>query len=489
MTSPLQGHSPVPPPGCPAHQPAADGPPAEPAASGLPVLYGEAFAADPDATYRRLREQGPAHEVEIAPGVEAVLVTGYDAALEVLRSPYFSKDARRWTAVAEGKVPADNQVVPLMGWRPSLWFADGDRHLRLRTPVDDALDRVNPHQLRASVQRSASELIERFAADGHADLVAQYAGPIPTLVFAQLFGCSGDLSHRMAAACLRMIDAEPTTAQQGGMDLAQCLGELIGRKRGAPGADVTSWMMAHPAGLTDEEMVHQLVVLIGAGTVPQSAWISTATMMLLSDDRFATHLTGGSLTVADALNEVLWLHSPLSNFSFVYAVQDYVLKDRRTGAQTRIPSGVPVLISHAAANTDPALATDRGLRAANTSHLAWGAGPHACPASDIAGIIADVAIETLLDRLPDMYLAADADALTWRPGPFHRTLTALPVRFTPSATTPPPPATNDGALPWKPSPAPSSTPPAPTSTARPPASVPEARPRRWSFLGRSRRGR
>ncbi|MGP3950931.1 cytochrome P450 [Streptomyces sp. 7N604] len=477
MTPPPSGLSPVPPPGCPAHKPAS------PPASGLPTLYGPQFAADPDTTYNWLRAQGPVHWVEIAPGVQAILVTRYAAALEVLRSPYFSKDARRWAALAQGRVPADNQVVPMMGWRPSLWFADGERHLRLRASVDDALGRVNPHRLRAYVQRSAAHLIDQFAPYGTADLVSQYADPIPALVFAQLFGCPDHLTARMAAACGQMIDAEPAIAQQGGQDLAHCLGELIATKRQTPGADVTSWLLHHPAELSDEEMIHQLVVLIGAGTVPQAAWISTATMMLLADDRFASDLTGGSLTVADALNEVLWLHSPLSNFSFVYAIQDYALRDPRTGAEVRIPPGVPVLISHAAANTDPTLTASQKQRAGNTSHLAFGAGPHACPAQDTAGIIADVAIETLLDRLPDMELAKAASELTWRPGPFHRALTALPVRFAATSAPPAePPAATAGGSTWNSRPGPSSTRPAPTSTARQPASAPKARRRRWSSL-------
>ncbi|WP_329205233.1 cytochrome P450 [Streptomyces sp. NBC_00683] len=476
----------TPPPGCPAHQAV----PGQDPASGLPVLYGAEFAADPHATYERLRKEGVAHPVELAPGVEAVLITGYETALEVLRSPYFSKDARRWTALAEGKVPADNQVVPMMGWRPSLWFADGERHLRLRASVDDALGRVNPHQLRAYVQRSAGQLIDRFEHEGRADLVSQYADPIPALVFAQLFGCPDELTSRMAAACVRMMDAEPAVAQAGGGELAMCLGELIAMKRASPGADVTTWLLDHPSALSDEEMIHQLVVLIGAGTVPQSAWIATGTMMLLADDRFASDLTGGSLTVADALNEVLWLHSPLSNFSFVYAVHDHTLRDRSTGAETAIRAGVPVLISHAAANTDPVLDIGAGQRAANTSHLAFGAGPHACPARDTAGVIAEVAVEMLLDRLPDMVLEVDSAELTWRPGPFHRSLTALPVRFDAvRATSTQPPVAAVGEPTWNPEPAPSSIPPAQTSTRKPPVSEPRGLRRWWNSLVGSRPGR
>lgn len=501
MTSP--SFVPVPPQGCPAHQ-AAPLP-----ASEMRKLYGDHFAVDPNATYDWLRSHGgPVQPVELAPGVDALLVVGYHAALEVLRSPYFSKDARRWKALYDGRVPPDSPVLPIMGYRHSLWFADGQEHMRLRAPVDYALGGINPHTLRTFVQRSAGQLIDQFAPHGTADLVAQYAAPIPLMVLAQLFGCPDHLRDRISAAFLAMVNAvEPAAAQQGLQDLVRALTELIAIKRQSPGDDVITRLLQYSGSVSQEELIDQLVVITGAGQVPGTAWISTATMMLLSDERFARGLTGGSLTVSDALNEVLWLHAPHSNYSFVYAIQDYTLRDPNTGHESRIPAGVPVVISHAGANLDPAMPTNQEQRAANTAHLAFSAGPHACPAQDASRIIAEVAVDVLLDRLPDMRLALPAEDLTWRPGPFIRGLTALPVEFSvlsatqssPAAQTPP--ATNHafaGASSWHQGPAQAQA-QAPAQQpaqayqawpAAPAAQLPAEPPRRgWSFLGGSKRGR
>lgn len=484
MTSYPPAHAAVPPPGCPAHQPT------EPA--GLPALYGPRYAAEPEATHQFLNQQGPASWVELARGVQAIVVTDYACALDVLRSPYFSKDARRWEALHQGLVPSDNEVLPMMAWRPSLLFADADRHLRLREAVDDSLARVDAHRLRGFVQRSAMHLIQRVASLGGADLVSEYAERLPVLVFTQLFGCPDEWVEDMAAACAQMIDAEPTAAQAGGARLAGLLGQLIAAKHERPGADLTSWMLEHPVGLSDEEMVHQLVVLIGAGTVPMSAWISSTLMVMLTDDRFAGDLSGGSQTIGDALNDVLWSKSPMSNFCFHYATTEYRIRDRH-GRQFDIPPGVPVLISLAAANAQ--LGADgsgaAGRRAANHAHLAFSAGPHVCPAQDLSGVIADVAVETLLDQLPDVQLGVSPAALTWRPGPFHRTLTALPVRF-PASPAPRSAPSPLGAPTWNQQPfasAPSWTPPAVPSTPRPPASAHRARRSGWRSLVASLRGR
>src|SRR5205823_505088 len=162
---------------------------------------------------------------------------------------------------------------------------------------------------------------------------------------------------------------------------------------------------------------------MGAGTEPEQNLIANGLRLLLSDERFAGDLSGGSLPVEDALDEVLWTDPPMANYAATYPVQDIDF------AGVRLPEGEPVVISFAAANTDPALASEH--RASNRAHLAWSAGPHTCPAQGQARLIASVAIERILDGLPDLELAVPVDQLEWRPGPFHRALASLPVRFPP----------------------------------------------------------
>jgi cytochrome P450 len=243
---------------------------------------------------------------------------------------------------------------------------------------------------------------------------------------------------------------------------------------------VTSWLLAHPAQLTDEEMVHQLILLLGAGVEPEQNLIANALRLLLSDDRFAGDLSGGSMPVEDALDEVLWTDPPMANYGTTYPTRTLDF------GGTLLPETEPVLISFAAANTDPAL--DAEQRAGNRAHLAWSAGPHACPAQSHARVIASVGLEKLLDGLPDMELAVPVDDLTWRPGPFHRALTSLPVRFPP---VPVPVQFDDmsGDNSWNDRPAPtSSNPQAATSTPKQTVSAPKDR-RRWSnFLARWWRG-
>ncbi|MEC3975867.1 cytochrome P450 [Amycolatopsis sp. H20-H5] len=471
MTSASTG--PIPPSGCPAHE-------------GRELLYGPEFAADPGAVYTRMRERhGSIAPVELAPGVPANLVFGYAASLEVLREPStFPRDPRRW----QERQQPDNPVLPMMGYRPNCLFTDGAVHARLRSAVTNSLSRVDPHMLRDYVENTARDLIGRFSHRGSADLLGEYATSVSLGVFNHLFGCPPELGERLLNAMRGIFDMDdPAKANA---ELGQSMAELVALKRGSPGADLPSWMAAHPARLTDEELLHQLILMMGAGTEPQQNLIANGVRLLLADDRFAGDLAGGSMPVEEALEEILWTDPPIANYSASYPWNDLDF----LGA--RLPADQPLVIGYAAANTDPALAGSH--RSGNRAHLAWGAGVHTCPAQLPARIIASAAIETLLDALPDLRLAVPAERLVWRQGPFHRALTALPVNFTPvvapTAAAPPaapvPTTTQSGERRWTTPPAlSSSTPPAETSTARESGSA-NAVPRRWwNSLARWWRGR
>ncbi|WP_406725102.1 cytochrome P450 [Streptomyces sp. GD-15H] len=424
----------VPPPGCPAH-----------GGGGLP-LYGPDFTADPAHVYERLRRQGPVAPAEIVPGVDVMLVTGYRAALQVLRATdKYGKDSRRWRALNEGRVPADSLALQAMAPRPNCQRTEGAEHARLRAAVSDALRRVDVLALHEHVESTAGLLIDGFATKGGADLLNDYAKPLSAYLLTALFGCPPEYSDRVVAATTDLFDGvEPEKADN---ELIRCIADMIALKRAQPGEDVISWLVQHPVQLNDEELIHQLIVIMGSGYEQEQNLIANTLRLLLSDERFAGSVGDGRLLIEDALGEVLWTDPPMANYAVHYPYVDTTLE----GIPLR--AGEPVVISFAAANNDPALADSR--RAGNRAHLAWGAGPHRCPAREPAHMIASVAIECVLDRLPDLSLAIPADQLTWRPGPFSRGLVALPVTFPPvaratpaSAAMPVPaaPAPRDGGI-------------------------------------------
>uniref|UniRef100_A0AAU2VL63 Cytochrome P450 n=1 Tax=Streptomyces sp. NBC_00008 TaxID=2903610 RepID=A0AAU2VL63_9ACTN len=400
-----QPHDPneIPPPGCPAH--------------GNVQMYGPAFGADPDGHYAHLRTFGLSAPVDIAPDVQVELVTSYDAALYVLQNPAsFVRDSRRWNALNEGRVPADSPSLPMMSYRPNALFSDGAAHARLRQAVTDSLATVNELQLVRQTQQSAEYLISRFSAEprGQAELMAEYAQPLPLLVFSNLFGCPPEIGDRVIAGISGIFEGTPGADEV----LGGALSELIALKRRRPAADLTTRLMEHSAQLSDEEVLHQLVTLLSGGTAPLTAAIATSSALYLGEE----WQTG--LPVEDAVAQTLWNYAPIANYAAHYPVHDVELGGRVLRAND------PVLVSFAAANTDPKLTEHRQQLSAK-AHLAFGAGPHACPAKDPAFMIAVTGVETLLNRLPDIEMRVPFNTLAWAPTPWSRSLVTLPVRFTP----------------------------------------------------------
>jgi len=380
-------------------------------------LHGEEFTSRPDRVYERLRSHGPVVPVELEPGVPAMLVVDYDTALQVLRSPHvFAKDSRRWLPTA----PPEAGVLPMMAWRPNTLFADGAAHARLRPPVAESLELVKPAEVRRSVRAGATELIRAFDGRGHADLLGEYAARLPMLVLQRMFGCPPEISQAMVAAIAALWDG--TDPQLADEYLEAGVRDLVRYKRARPGDDITTRLIRHPHGLDDSELVHQLVVMLGAGAEPLGNWIANALYLLLTEHRVADAVATGSVALDEALDDVLWRYAPLANYAITYPRHPVHL------GRVLLPADQPVLVSIAAINTDPALHPRGRVPTGNRAHLAFGAGPHTCPASRPARLIATVALETLLDSVPAVELD-DRYPVRWRPGPFHRALTALPVRF------------------------------------------------------------
>ncbi|AWL39079.1 MULTISPECIES: cytochrome P450 [Streptomyces] len=391
------------PSGCPAH--------------GNVQLYGPEFGADPEGHYAHLRAAGPSAPVDIAPDVEVELVTSYDAALHILQNPAsFVRDSRRWRALNEGRIPEDSPALPMMGYRPNALFSDGASHARLRQAVTDSLATVNELQLVRQTQQSADYLISRFSSEprGQAELMADYAQPLPLLVFSDLFGCPPAVGDRVIVGISGIFDGTPGADET----LGAALAELIALKRRRPGADLTTRLMEHPAQLSDEEVLHQLVTLLSGGTAPLTATIGTSSALYLGED----WQTG--LPVEDAVSQTLWNYAPIANYAGHYPTHDVDLAGRTIRAND------PILISFAAANTDPRL-TEHREQLSGKAHLAFGAGPHACPAKDPAFMMAATAVESLLNRLPDIEMRVPFKSLTWAPSPWSRSLVTLPVRFSP----------------------------------------------------------
>ncbi|MFJ1742569.1 cytochrome P450 [Streptomyces microflavus] len=393
-------------------------------------IFGPDFDRDPQATYTQLRAHGPIAQVEIAPGVYGYLVVSYWAAIEVLRSNpiRFAKDpTHHWQALRTGQLPADSPARMMMQPRDNALWKDGEEHQRLRGAITSALEGVNTYDLTTTVARIADQFLDAFARQGHGDLVAQYAEPLPMATVIDLFEAPPNIGTRIVEHVTRLFAAGPDAAEANVLLEAACL-ELVRLKRASPGRDIVTNLIK--AGLSDTELVQTLLLLFGAAAPPTAKAIARTLQRYLVDPQLAGNVHSGVRPVAAALESVLWDDPPVTNYCPLYA------RAPVTVYGAFIEPGYPILISFAAANSDPALGLTPADRAGNRGHIAFSAGAHACPAPGLARLIVTTAVERLLDRLSDLTLAVPENAVPNLPGTFLTGPASLPVRFRPDTTAP-----------------------------------------------------
>lgn len=385
-------------------------------------LEGAAFAADPGLFYAQVRGRfGPLAPVTLAGDVPATLVTGHSKALKILYDgENYSADPRVW----QEQVPTECPVRPMLEWRPTAARSSATDHDRYRRVVVDALDRVDLHAVQSRAEHVAVGLINAFCEGGQADLRTNYGVPLVYAVLGQIVGVSMEATAPLYQSLTEHMTATDAQTAARGYELASAvLAEVVAQHKAAPAEDVVTWLLRHPVGLTDDEVVHQLVELYLFGAEPTISLLMNTLRLLFTDERFTGEVLGGVVPAREAVEETLFLDPPVAN-----GCVRYLTAPRLDGVW--LPAHQPVVIGIRAANGDPAIHTAE--RHGNRAHLAWGAGKHQCPSSVLATLIATTGLEQLLDALPEMRLAIPPDQLAWFPTPFLRALSALPVTFTPA---------------------------------------------------------
>ncbi|WP_067665717.1 cytochrome P450 [Nocardia miyunensis] len=380
-------------------------------------LYGPEFFADPHRTYRQAHhDERLVVPVEMRPGVQATAVIGFEHAREILDDPVHYP-----TDLSAG------QAHPRVEFqdRPDLSQATGADHTRLRRAVRECLEKIDQHAIRTTTRRVTAELIAAFCREGSADLVGDFAIPLVVHIFSRMLGLAPE-AWAEADSAVRTLRATADARA-----LHEVAWAAVEAARTTPGPDVTSWLCGHPEGLDDHEVVQQLMLLHTTGCLPTVDLIANTLLRVMTDKQFREAVMFAALTYRDALEHVLALDPPRP-----------VLRPRWPPS-LQIRDGVhmhphqPVLISLAGCAADPIMGADRTENYGSRSHLAWGGGPHKCPATAAATamLLGEEALGLLFESLPDMNLAP-GERIEFLPSLYHRALVALPVVFDPSSPLP-----------------------------------------------------
>ncbi|MFD5398152.1 cytochrome P450 [Streptomyces sp. NPDC127097] len=402
--------------------------------SSEPVeLYGPEYTRNPYPLYAELRERGPVHRVRFPSGVCAWLITGYEAAHRALTDPRLGKHHSRGNAAwrARASIMPEPQHSQL---QVHLLHQDPPRHTALRRLITDAFAPQRVESLRPRFQAMADALLDGLPDGGGADLVEGFAARFPFQVLAEVIGLPQEFAKRFDRDWGKVVQpvgpADPgRPAYEARLrGLQQYIGDLVRHKRAEGSEDLLSRLVAarDTGRLGQEELDSMVFQLLVAGQEPVTNQITTALVTLLRHPAQLATLAGRPDLLPQAVEELLRHDSAFELTTWRFFAEDTELYG------TRIPAGDSVIVSLSAANRDSRQFPDADAlhfdRTPNP-HLAFGHGIHFCPGAALARIELQVALGTLLRRLPDLRLAVPEDELAWTPAVLARGVARLPVTY------------------------------------------------------------
>ncbi|MBF9131815.1 cytochrome P450 [Plantactinospora sp. S1510] len=379
-----------------------------------------------DPHYAQLRRDQPLSRVQMPFGEEAWLATRHEDVRVVLGDARFSR------ALSVGR---DEPRTTPRQQDLGMLAMDPPDHTRLRRLVAKAFTARRVELLRARAQQIADELVDELVKAGPpADLVEQFATPLPIQVICELLGvpfADRHNFHTWSEAIVSTTSLSGDQIQSYLENLWGYIGELVAVRRREPIDDLLGAMVRardeNEDRLTEEELVQLAAGLLAAGHETTVTQIPNFVYVLLEHPAELARLRADPGLVPSAVEELV-RYVPLGAAS---AFPRYATEDIELGG-VLVRAGEPVLPSVGSANRDGEVFTDPDrldLGRDPNPHVGFGHGAHHCIGAQLARMELQVAIHTLVTRLPGLRLAVPEPELTWKSGLLVRGLAALPVTW------------------------------------------------------------
>lgn len=393
-------------------------------------LYSQAFRSRAYETYARMRSENP---VLLQRGLQMPIwfVTGYEEAKQVLG------DHKRFVSDYRNTLPPEERqrgmgspdLFDLL--YTNLLSTDKPDHTRLRAIVSNAFTNRRVQAMAPRIQQIADELVDGFANQGQMDLIDAYAFPLPIIVICELLGVPAadrDKFRVWSSTFLGIAEDQPAYVQRL-TDFVQYIGRMIAERRQEPRDDLISALVhAEEAGdrLSEQELYGMIALLIVAGHETTVNLISNGMLALMQHPDQMALLKREPALVETAVEEFLRYDGAVERSTTRYAAEDV----RISGQLIR--RGTPVIVVLGGANRDPGQYADAAqldITRQNNKHLGFGYGIHYCLGAPLARLEGRIAINTLIQRLPDPRLAMPVSELRYRASPVVRGLVRLPVAW------------------------------------------------------------
>ncbi|WKA27377.1 cytochrome P450 [Bradyrhizobium roseum] len=390
------------------------------------------FIRDPYPHYERMRSTDPVHLTPLG-----MYVASRHAEVSlVMRDKRFGKDYVERTIRRYGPKIMDEPVFRSM----SHWMLQQDPpdHTRLRGLVVKAFTARRVEDMRPRIQQVVDATLDRIIPQGKMDLIEDFAFRLPVTIICDMLGIPEEHREAFYAGSRdggRLLDPVPLSPEEiqkgnaGNAMAAMYFQQLFELRRKNPGDDLTTQLVqAEEDGskLSNEELTANIILLFGAG--------HETTVNLIGNGLLALYRNPDQLALLKAKPELITnaIEEFLRYDSSVQLTGRVALEDIEDLGGKRIPKGESVLCLLGSANHDETVYPDHPERLditrPNVRPLSFGGGIHFCLGAQLARLEAEVAIATLLRRLPDLRLD-DAVNPEWRPTFVLRGLKRLPASW------------------------------------------------------------
>ena len=396
--------------------------------------------ANPYPSYHQLRTEDPVHWGE---GRQGWLLTRYADVLEALRDRRLSAD--RISAYANRiPEPMKETMAPIFRiFSNMMLLSDPPNHTRLRSLANKAFTPRVGEAIRSQIQAIVDQSLDRVAVEGRMDVISDLAYPLPVTVVCgmlgvarqdqdQFKGWADDLAAFLGG--LRNLAEIIGPAQRSALEMTEYLKGIIRECRQNPRDDLISALVAAEEQgdvFSEEELFSMFIGLQVAGHETTTNLIGNGLLALFQNPEQMQKLKNDPSLIESAVEEFLRYHSPIQTTSRI------AMEDLEIGGKL-IAKGQLVFTYLGAANRDPAQFPDPDrldVTRQENRHVALGFGPHFCLGAALGRLEGQIAISTVLRRMPQLRVEpplsseSPLEDFSWRDNPVFHGLESLPVVF------------------------------------------------------------
>jgi cytochrome P450 len=388
------------------------------------------FLDNPYPFYGKLRAEGPLVRI----GPKAVITGRYDVIEAILHDRRFGKNYPESIRMRYGDDAMHMRLF--QGFSRMFLVMNPPSHTRQRALIVKAFDARHVDAMKDISHRIAHELIDAFEKAGTANLMAQFAFPLPLRMIGQMLDIPAEDTTQLGeavSAIAKVIDVAPMNADDLGRacagyeDLEHYFHCVVEARRRRPGNDLISMLLAveeEGERLSQDDIVSNTILLLLAGHETTSNMIGNALIALhRHPEQLALLKREPSLMPAAVLECMRYDGSAQTTIRS--ALEDVEI------AGVDVPCGTSVLLMFGSANRDPAQYADPDLLdiERNEARLqSFGSGIHHCLGYRMALVQLETALTALLERLPGLELTG-LDNLNWNRRGNLRGVTSLVGRW------------------------------------------------------------